>query len=295
MRSYFQRRTKYQIAAAQALYRDEITGVTFTFNEYDVERNSCTPADLRGALSYLDLLPVSFNINYFRPHTFGLEAEPELTKFVEHFDLLVYDPQIDGMTDGIYTPGGFLKGWNSGNDFAHSALFSASSSSEIYALPSATLEEHWRWNVAHDELERSYAERGLFVPAIWYVSYRGRAWSAVSWAEGIEIALPRVDIILTYRSPSKLGKLTGGRPEQLMVKMADIAPRLEGFERRNDPYDHIIIEFGGDRAAAELAKLFQGRHPDWNDLRRLNPERVLDAEIVDKYLAASRHDRARNM
>ena len=33
------------------------------------------------------LFPVSFNLNYFRPHVFSLEAEPELAAFVESFDL----------------------------------------------------------------------------------------------------------------------------------------------------------------------------------------------------------------
>jgi hypothetical protein len=287
VRSYFQGRQHYHVSNAQAFYENEITGVTFSFNEHDVEKSSSGPVDIRGERSYLELLPVTFNINYFRPHTFGLEAEPELTSFVEYFDLLVYDPQIDGMSDGIYTPGGFLKGWNSGNDFAHSALFSASPSAEIYALPAKTLEAHWRWNYRHEQLVEEYEDLGLFVPSIWYVAYRGRAYSVVSWAEGIEVALPAVDFILTHRSPSTLAKLTGGKTEQLMVKMADLLPRLDRFKRKPDPYDHFIVGFGGNtsRASSELAKLFQGKHNDWSELRRIHPERVLNAEIVEKYLA----------
>ena len=201
--------------------------------------------------------------------------------------MLVYDPQIDGMTDGIYTPGGFLKGWNSGNDFAHSALFSASASTEIHSLPAATLEAHWRWNVGLDALRERYAAENLFVPQIWYVSYRGRLCSAVSWAEGADTALPLVDLILTYRSPSRLAKLAGGKPEQLVVKMSGVMPRLERFERRGDPYEHFIVRFGGSRAASGMAKLVEGRHGNWNELRRLNNARVLNAEIVDRYLSVA--------
>jgi hypothetical protein len=289
MRSYFQGRDHYHVSDAQAFYENEATGVTFSFNEHDVEKNAGSPVDVRGERWYLDLLPVAFNINYFRPHIFGLEAEPEVTKFVEYFDLLVYDPQIDGMADGIYTPGGFLKGWNSGNDFAHSALFSASPSTEIHALPTAKLEAYWRWNMANDMLQERYEEKGLFIPHIWFVTYRGKVCSAVSWAEGIEIALPMVDVILTYRSPTRLAKLAGGKPEQLVVKVADILPRLEHFERSADPLDHFLVHFGGEpgRVASELAKLFQGRHGNWNELRRLSPERVLNAEIVDRYMGAA--------
>jgi hypothetical protein len=290
MRAYFQEREYYQVSDVQAFYDNENTGVSFSFNEHDVERSSSGPVDIRGDRPYLDLLPVAFNINYFRPHIFGLEAERELTMFVAHFDLLVYDPQIDGMADGIYTPGGFLKGWNSGNDFAHSALFSASPSSEIYALPTEKIEGYWRWNYAYERLTEEYEDMGLFVPRIWFVTYRGKLRSAVSWAEGIEIALPMVDLILTYRSPSRLAKFAGAKPEQLVIKVADILPKLDRFERRSDPYDHLLVEFGGDagRTSSELAKLFQGRHGNWDELRRVAPERVLNAEIVDKYLSAGR-------
>jgi hypothetical protein len=58
---------------------------------------------------------LSFNINYIRPHFFGLEAEPELAALIEHFSFLIDDPQRQGMGRGKYSREGFLRGWNAGN------------------------------------------------------------------------------------------------------------------------------------------------------------------------------------
>jgi len=286
MRSYFEERGSYCVSETEAFYENEATGVYFSFQENDIEKSSHSHVDVRGERSYLELLPVTFTMNYFRPHTFGLEAEREVTAFVEKFNLLVYDPQVDGMTDGIYTPEGFLKGWNSGNDFSYSALFSASYSTEIFALPTDKIEAYWQWNMAHEELVERYEERGLFVPKIWYVYYRRKVCSVVAWAEGIELTLPMVDLILTTRTPSKLAGLFGAKPEQIVLKMCDLLPKLGGFECVNDPYDHFLIEFGGDKAKAEreLAKLFQGKHPTWGELRRIPHDRLLNEEMVARYL-----------
>src|SRR5262249_13577013 len=58
---------------------------------------------------------VYFNMNFYRPHTFGLEAAEVLGRFVERFDLTVDDPQSEGMGQGEYSREGFLRGWNAGN------------------------------------------------------------------------------------------------------------------------------------------------------------------------------------
>jgi hypothetical protein len=69
---------------------------------------------------------VAFRMNYFRPHISGLEAEIELSAFVNAFACAIHDPQLDGMGDGPYSASGFLRGWNTGNAFAYEAgLFNA--------------------------------------------------------------------------------------------------------------------------------------------------------------------------
>ncbi|MFM0009145.1 MULTISPECIES: hypothetical protein [Paraburkholderia] len=47
-------------------------------------------------------------MNYFRPHDFGLEAEPEVRFFINRFEPQVQDPQKDGMGNGPYSTKGLL-------------------------------------------------------------------------------------------------------------------------------------------------------------------------------------------
>jgi hypothetical protein len=65
--NYFQSRPRYDADEEACFYSNEDTGVYFNFALGDTG-NEDEP----------DLLPISFNINYVRPHIFGLEAEPEL-------------------------------------------------------------------------------------------------------------------------------------------------------------------------------------------------------------------------
>lgn len=58
---------------------------------------------------------ICFNIGYgyTKPHL--EETAEELTAFYRHFDLLVDDPQVDGMGRAEFTAEGFLKSYVSGN------------------------------------------------------------------------------------------------------------------------------------------------------------------------------------
>src|SRR5579872_2020750 len=100
--AWFRAREHYQVNQAHAVYFNRRTGVYFEFcyNEEFDEADG-------GTQSEKPLLPVSFNLNFVRPHTFALEAEPEVAQFVKHFDLTVLDPQIDGMGEGDYSSEGF--------------------------------------------------------------------------------------------------------------------------------------------------------------------------------------------
>src|ERR1700724_1994964 len=95
--AYFRNRKNYQVSPNQAVYQNETTGVYFSFDFGEPESG-----DLH------DYLPVVFNINFFRPHIFGMEAEPELGAFVTEFGLTVFDPQNNGMGEGEYSAEGFL-------------------------------------------------------------------------------------------------------------------------------------------------------------------------------------------
>src|SRR5262249_11873553 len=132
---------------------------------------------------------IYFNMNYYRPHFFGLEAVEEVDALVEAFDLTVSDPQAEGMGEGEYTSEGFLRGWNAGNGFAHQAFAQIQSEGEqtvnrSLTLPSATLRACWEWTRGRNELAEDLFEGDeidAFVPRVMFLQEGGQAVSMCVW------------------------------------------------------------------------------------------------------------------
>src|SRR5436190_1435106 len=135
-------------------YSNQATGVYFHFRygepgEDDQDPNTESSAHHGRQYAF-------FNINFFRPSFFGLEAERELTRLVQHFDFVVSDPQGEGMGNGEYSPEGFLRGWNAGNRFAVGAMRQLRQQGEEpiggnLSLPQADLRAIWEWTCDREE------------------------------------------------------------------------------------------------------------------------------------------------
>jgi hypothetical protein len=122
---YFRLRDHYEVASTQVWYKNEDTGVYFSVEFQETEA-----------------LPVALSINFFRPTYFILEAEPEITDFVRHFDLVVSDPQIHGMGEGEYQIDLLISGWDHCNEFACSAFVNDTTQrGDVLSLPRA--ERSW--------------------------------------------------------------------------------------------------------------------------------------------------------
>jgi len=195
-REYFRVRRHYTVGESQAWYANEDSGVYFSF-DLPGERD---PLDLEEeeAEGYIPE-DASFNLNYFRPHVFGLEAEPEVSAFMEAFDPLIEDPQVGGMGEGPYSSEGFLNGWNRGNAFSYSAVAaSGSADTPQLSLPAAVIESVWRWNIQRTALQERLGE-SVFVPRIMFHSSEAKAHSFVVWTDGMAALLPVVDTVLLVR------------------------------------------------------------------------------------------------
>lgn len=172
---YFSSRPPYEVAAHEASYLNESTGVYFSFG--DAEGRA------------------SFHLHYFRPHIFALEAEPEVAAFVENFGLEVDDTQIHGMGQGPYSSEGFLRGWSAGNLFGIRAILSREGASDVDVLPTREIERCWRWNFRRDFLQRELGE-DFFVPKIAFLRWECEVRTCVVWPDSMAIALPPVDLLV---------------------------------------------------------------------------------------------------
>lgn len=280
LREHFAGREHYGVSEAQASYDNPETGVYFHF-----DFRGAGPGDGRE-------VPISFHLNFFRPHVFGLEAEPEVAALVEAFDLQVSDPQSEGMGEGAYSRAGFLRGWDHGNAFAVRALLSLDLEGRepIRALPMSCVRGVWRWNQARAPYMDRIGELDLlscYAPTVYLMepkSSPGEVFTAVLWAEAMPLALPEVDVVLAASSPEEPMRL---------VPLDELRPHFAGHPARGGEFAvldggplevglrHWLIESPGPALVEALAT--RGAPAE---LVRLSADMVLDRELVESAEAA---------
>ena len=211
IRAYFAARPHYEVSDAQAFYSNADTGVYFIFDFVE------QPGDSDEEIEGVQAAPhVAFNLNYFRPHIFALEAEPELAAFVEALACTVDDPQIDGMGSGAYSRDRFFSGWTAGNRFSAQAI--GEDGGELPpSADGAQIEEAWAWNFNRARLQDHIGDN-TFVPKIAWVR-PGADMEPVrcaTWTFGVPTAIP--DSMITH-----------------VVLVRQARPTLAGmFSRKND-------------------------------------------------------------
>ncbi|EJL81215.1 hypothetical protein PMI16_04821 [Herbaspirillum sp. CF444] len=262
---YFTRRQLYKIDSA-VVYENPDTGVYFVLEFRNEEGD---PNRVVGA---------SLNLNYFRPHIFGLEAEPEIRAFVERFDLAIDDPQMHGMAQGPYTSAGFYSGWNAGNAFGYRAI-TAENKGPFLSYPEKKAEAVWSWNKQKRALQTRIGE-SMFVPTVMFATIDGRVQSIVVWGDGIPTLMPLTDVVLVVRdkfAPKPLFRAKQGK-DHCLVSPGDLNGLLgpstdEGYAlpvrvpNYIDPGADIVRWIGKLQA-------FSG------DLKLVRPDQVLSEELL---------------
>ncbi len=260
-RSWFEQRPGYTVHGDEARYENEDTGVYFSF-EYDTDNST-----------------VAFNMNYYRPHFFGLEAVGEVEAFVEAFDLSPEDPQNDGMGDASFSKEGFLRGWNAGNQFAYRAILSSGDRSETQIYPTAELERIWNWNYHRISRQEEVGE-SLFVPKYMFMKGSPTAQVTVVWPDACPIYLPKADFVLVLRWQLSSRPEAEDPREFTVVQWSDIEPMIAAW-----PYDEQLGCHRLDYATPpeELTEFIQNRPLKPHDPQMgLANDSVLNAELVEE-------------
>ena len=186
------------------------------------------------------------------------------------------------MGAGAYSPSGFLRGWNSGNQFGYRAILSRQPAGPL-VLPSARVEAMWRWNFARhaisDEVERRLDELPpCYVPPIHAVrTGETDVKTLVIWDLDMAIAIPEVDLVVTA-----------------VDREARALPSSEVFGalaiHTTWPADHEVDDkmpigmttrLVDTMSPAATAKLRAAMRP-FKPICRLSLDQVLDAELVSR-------------
>jgi hypothetical protein len=205
-KQYFKKRKNYIIVNNKAEYLNQNTDVYFSFLFENAPSGQTQNVDF-----------ICFSMNFFRPFIFGLEAEPEVHAFVEHFDLLIDQDVNENYLYDRYDKELFLQSWYSGNDKSYDVFLNRFDPEYIpLTYPAEKLKEIWSWNYQRD-IAQDNADKDIFIPKVMFFLHENRLKTGCVWSDGASILLPEVDIILIPRkgySP-ETGQLT--RVEDLVL------------------------------------------------------------------------------
>lgn len=232
---YFSRRPRYKFEKTQAFYENEDTGCYFIMEHNDIKQpppeKTETPADIS---------PANLNLNFVRPHIFGLECEPEVHAFVKHFDFLIFDPQNDGNSTDTYDTQAFIRGYNVGNKFSYGTILKQNAEIANATYPAVDIERNWLWNLHKAALQAKLGEN-IFLPTISYQMLNGQVKSLIVWSEAIPTAFPDVDTVIVFRtSLAPSGFFSGKKNDYTIKEFSEILPLLsdktaDGFRELTSP------------------------------------------------------------
>jgi hypothetical protein len=260
---YFGERPHYTVQNGQAWYEHPDTGVYFSFDH-------CDPTDEDEVECW-----ASFNLNFNRPHYFALEALPELEAFVSAFDLVVEDPQIDGMGHGEFVGDLFVSGWSKGNQLG-SAAAGESGAEAPPTLPTTTLEAIWRWNYGREAFQRRLGD-SIFVPRIVFLKANRSPQTATIWTDAIPVVLPRTDVVVIHREETAPRRLFRRRSDLAIATWAELEPILDGFPLQEEPLPHYMLSF---QTAPDQILAFITSQPALSENPEgLSPDHVLNREL----------------
>jgi hypothetical protein len=239
------------VGNGQALYENEDTGVYFIFDE---------PED--GA--------VLFNLNYFRPHTFGLEAAIELEAFASAFDARAADDE-----EWDFTKERFLKSWDEGNRFGYRSMLA--DMEPVHTWPSKRIRDVWQWNYARPPEEEQEAAP-VFVPGVFAVEGDGdEPWSIAIWPPDCPILLPAVDALLVHAAQG--GKASD---DLALVRWDEVGPVVKPYQEKAAGLARYRVEFAADEQwPPDVAALLNKKRKPVGKLKGVALNELLDRELVN--------------
>lgn len=271
--AYFSGPPFYTMTGGQAWYENANTGVYFSFELEEVA------VDDEG-----EVFPCSFNMNYFRPTLFVKEAEPEVTGFVKQFDLIVDDPQVDGMGTSEYDPIVFAEAWLTNNVSASALVINdheglGDDRPVYWHLPTERLEKIWAWNYGRAELQDKLGDN-VFVPMIMVLSFPDEPRTACVWTDAIPTVIPPVDHLLISRSELAPRKWIRKKDDLALASWNDVEPLLRSHSKKMIG-DAFNLSY--ERLPADIEKFVRNlKSVELEEGTILPIDRIIDTELIEK-------------
>jgi hypothetical protein len=267
--SYLKQRKHYEVDTkhGQAFYENDDTGVHFQF-----ELNE------DGADSPANGYPYLFQVNFWRPSYFILEAALEVADFVEHFGCTVLEEDTEAA--GPYSADRFIERWNHGNEFAYREVIRDSPELRegLLTLSTAQLHRIWRWNYTVDAKREAQVE-DTYVPKILLALVDGKLSTMAVWPDAISSMLPKVDYLVVGREKFLPPGLTEDEGQVLLPWHA----ATDILDRYGTPSPEEAITLGYIDQPDDVADFVRSLTPGTEEINGAGT--VFDREIVERALA----------
>lgn len=270
--AHFAENPLFEIGDTEVSYHNEATGTYFSFGWRDIDPSQTE--DEEPEPTY----PIWFNLNFFRPSTFALEAAPHVTALVRAFDLVVCDPQAHGMGEGEFSVEGFLSGWNAGNEWAIGNIIEKHGVDEHGGLlAQAEIHRTWQWNLRKAQREVALQQRGIdrFVPTRMYARVDGQVASMIVWPDGIPFESAPTDYVLVIREELAPRSFLRPKPDRVLLRWSDLAPVID-LHGASDADGVVALTY--ERVPRDVATFVKKLPAQDPEMAVLSPDRVLDAE-----------------
>lgn len=294
--SHFLNRPHYEMTdEVELLYFNESTGVCFRFYVWEnwgapdpvilrvpkkpprsmfVHQNWGKP--LRDFLISWDPLkvPVSFEINYFRPHFYALEADQELQAFVNHFNLLVMDHRE---VTSEYSSEDFLDMVGEGDLFCLGLASAPGVQTFTERFPTRVLDSIWRWNYTLASRQEANAE--TLIPPISFFKLDGTLRSGIVWKNAVPILLPAVDVVVAPRLPLEPEREANGNGDIVIVPLDELDPILSRYPQVEDSLPARRLAY--PLPPQDLVELFRNRPGIDHELVCISFNGVMGQEFME--------------
>lgn len=264
---YFNERPHYAVEGNRAGFFNPDTGVGFAFT-YNPEP------------SRKDDFSIYFNINVMRPSFFFLEACPEVTDLIKHFDILIVDPQTEGANKREYDQKAFLESWTNLNLFACEVLlkrepgvvYVPAAPDEIH-LPMEQLNAAWRWNRNRKKMQEDDGD--FHVPKIGFALIDGvPATLAIIPSNNLSVICEADFLSIAGSSESNRSVLTWREARPMFNTWEEAwGEPIEGYPPLFTTIDPVYMDEYLDKMP-----------PNGRKVVKIEPAGILDREIVEQAL-----------
>jgi len=275
--SYFAKIPNYRVEGLTAIYENEETGVYFRFECND---QTSTVHDAEEPPHY-----AAFDLNYFRPSFFALEAAPEISAFVRHFGCKIGNARPGNQ--GVFDENHFIEDWNYGNESSYGTIrrLHGDSMDGYHFRPEQELLRIWRWN--YTRKSRSEAMRDdLFIPKIFWGLFDGILKSFCAWPDAIPSILPPVDGLWISRTNLAPQPLFGKKSDdQCFVPFETMRPLLEPYYVDSPTLPSFKLPLTVPSPILDRVRRLE---PMKSKVTGIHPERVLVKELIEQPAGSAR-------